>query len=67
GQYGVVGRGQLLEAGWTEEEIDGRIRVGRLHRLHPAGRKRSRLEERFAPSSAGPAATAADLRSLLGI
>jgi very-short-patch-repair endonuclease len=33
-QHGVVGRRQLLEAGWTEEEIDWRIRAGRLHRLH---------------------------------
>jgi hypothetical protein len=31
----VVGRPQLLERGWSEEEIDWRIRTGRLHRLHP--------------------------------
>jgi very-short-patch-repair endonuclease len=31
----VVGRRQLLETGWSEEEIDSRIRAGRLHRLHP--------------------------------
>jgi very-short-patch-repair endonuclease len=30
----VVGRRQLLQAGWSEEEIDWRIRAGRLHRLH---------------------------------
>jgi very-short-patch-repair endonuclease len=29
-----VGRSQLLSAGWTKEEIDWRIRRGRLHRLH---------------------------------
>jgi very-short-patch-repair endonuclease len=31
----VLGRGQLLDAGWSEDEIDSRIRTGRLHRLHP--------------------------------
>jgi very-short-patch-repair endonuclease len=30
----VVGRRQLLETGWSEKEIDGRMRTGRLHRLH---------------------------------
>jgi len=34
GQYGVVGRWQLMERGWTEGEIKWRIRTGRLHRLH---------------------------------
>jgi very-short-patch-repair endonuclease len=29
-----VGRWQLLAAGWSEEEIDGRMRVSRFHRLH---------------------------------
>lgn len=33
-QHGVVGRGQLLEQGLTEGAIDGRLRAGRLHRLH---------------------------------
>jgi very-short-patch-repair endonuclease len=33
-QYGVVGRMQLLEAGWTKEEINWRIRQGRLHPVH---------------------------------
>ncbi len=33
-QHGVVGRRQLLAAGLSEEAIDGRIRNGRLHRLH---------------------------------
>lgn len=33
-QYGVVGRGQLLESGLTEEAIEGRLRAGRLHRIH---------------------------------
>lgn len=33
-QHGVVGRRQLLEAGWSEKEIHGRMRTGRLHRLH---------------------------------
>jgi predicted transcriptional regulator of viral defense system len=32
-QHGVVGRGQLVQLGLTEEAIEGRIRVGRLHRL----------------------------------
>src|SRR5690348_14568886 len=34
GQYGVVGRSQLMERGWTDGEIKWRIRTGRLHRLH---------------------------------
>ncbi|HSS41287.1 MAG TPA: type IV toxin-antitoxin system AbiEi family antitoxin domain-containing protein [Solirubrobacterales bacterium] len=33
-QYGVVGRRQLISSGWSEEEIDWRLRAGRLHRLH---------------------------------
>jgi putative AbiEi antitoxin of type IV toxin-antitoxin system len=33
-QYGMVGRTQLLEAGWSKEEIDWRIRKGRLHPVH---------------------------------
>jgi very-short-patch-repair endonuclease len=33
-QHGVVGRRQLLESGWSEEEIEWRLRSGRLHRLH---------------------------------
>ncbi|HMI80612.1 MAG TPA: type IV toxin-antitoxin system AbiEi family antitoxin domain-containing protein [Solirubrobacterales bacterium] len=33
-QHGVVGRRQLLRAGWSEKEIDGRLRAGRLHRVH---------------------------------
>ncbi|HEX6780415.1 MAG TPA: type IV toxin-antitoxin system AbiEi family antitoxin domain-containing protein [Solirubrobacterales bacterium] len=35
-QHGVVGRRQLLEAGWSEEEIEWRIGSGRLHRIHAA-------------------------------
>jgi very-short-patch-repair endonuclease len=30
----VVGRRQLLYQGWSKEEIDWRIRTGRLHRVH---------------------------------
>lgn len=33
-QHGVVGRGQLVRLGLSEEAIDGRIRAGRLHRVH---------------------------------
>lgn len=33
-QYGVVGRGQLMERGLTEEAIEVRLRTGRLHRLY---------------------------------
>jgi hypothetical protein len=33
-QHGVVARRQLVEAGWSGEEIDWRIRNGRLHQLH---------------------------------
>jgi very-short-patch-repair endonuclease len=33
-QYGVVGRRQLLVAGWSREEIKWRMATGRLHRLH---------------------------------
>lgn len=33
-QHGVVGRGQLVQLGFTGEAIEGRIRTGRLHRLH---------------------------------
>jgi very-short-patch-repair endonuclease/predicted transcriptional regulator of viral defense system len=33
-QHGVVSRVQLLAQGWTKEEIDWRIRTGRLHRVH---------------------------------
>ncbi len=33
-QHAVVSRRQLLEQGWTKEEIDWRTRNGRLHRLH---------------------------------
>jgi hypothetical protein len=32
-QHGVVSRVQLLDRGWTKEEIDWRIRRGRLHQL----------------------------------
>ncbi len=35
GQYGVVGRTQLLAIGLSRDEIVGRVRAGRLHRLHP--------------------------------
>jgi very-short-patch-repair endonuclease len=34
-QHGVVSRKQLLELGLGEDAIDGRIRAGRLHRVHP--------------------------------
>jgi very-short-patch-repair endonuclease len=33
-QHGVVGRRQLIEDGWTEEEVKWRLRTGRLHRVH---------------------------------
>jgi very-short-patch-repair endonuclease len=33
-QHGVVSRSQLLSAGFTSAQIDGRIRARRLHRLH---------------------------------
>lgn len=33
-QYGVVSRAQLIELGLGEDAIDGRLRSGRLHRLH---------------------------------
>ncbi|HEX6205033.1 MAG TPA: type IV toxin-antitoxin system AbiEi family antitoxin domain-containing protein [Solirubrobacterales bacterium] len=33
-QHGVVSRGQLLGRGLSKEEIDWRIRTGRLHPLH---------------------------------
>jgi very-short-patch-repair endonuclease len=33
-QHGVVSRRQLLLRGWSKEEIDWRLRSGRLHRLH---------------------------------
>jgi very-short-patch-repair endonuclease len=33
-QYGVVSRIQLLHEGWSKEEIDWRIRQGRLHQVH---------------------------------
>jgi very-short-patch-repair endonuclease len=33
-QHGVVGRLQLIDAGWSEGAIEKRIRSGRLHRLH---------------------------------
>lgn len=34
GQHGVVGRGQLMRLGLSEEAIDGRIRSGYLHPVH---------------------------------
>ena len=34
-QWGVVSRGQLLEAGLTRKQIADRVRAGRLLRLHP--------------------------------
>jgi very-short-patch-repair endonuclease len=33
-QHGVVARSQLIEKGWTEQEIKWRIGTGRLHRVH---------------------------------
>jgi predicted transcriptional regulator of viral defense system len=33
-QHGVVGRRQLLAAGWSAGSIEKRVRSGRLHRLH---------------------------------
>jgi very-short-patch-repair endonuclease len=33
-QHGIVGRGQLLEAGWSGSRIDREVRDGRLHRVH---------------------------------
>ncbi|MGN6816189.1 MAG: DUF559 domain-containing protein [Solirubrobacterales bacterium] len=34
-QHGVVARRQLLAIGLSKEEVDWRIRSGRLHQLHP--------------------------------
>ena len=34
-QHGVVGRQQLLSAGFTDRAVDHRIVDGRLHRIHP--------------------------------
>lgn len=34
-QHGVVARGQLLNRGIAGNAIDNRVRLGRLHRLHP--------------------------------
>jgi very-short-patch-repair endonuclease len=33
-QYGVVGRRQLLEVGWSDGSIEKRVRSGRLHPLY---------------------------------
>lgn len=33
-QYGVVGRWQLMEAGWSDGAVKKRVRAGRLHPLH---------------------------------
>jgi hypothetical protein len=33
-QHGVVARSQLLQAGLSADAIRGRVRAGRLHRLH---------------------------------
>jgi very-short-patch-repair endonuclease len=33
--HGIVTRRQLLAAGVTDEEIEGRLRIGSLHRQHP--------------------------------
>src|SRR5215216_2214365 len=33
-QYGVVTRSQLLNAGFTERQIDRRVQARRLHRVH---------------------------------
>jgi very-short-patch-repair endonuclease len=33
-QHGVVGRAQLIERGWSADELEWRIRTGRLHRVH---------------------------------
>jgi very-short-patch-repair endonuclease/predicted transcriptional regulator of viral defense system len=33
-QHGVVSREQLLDAGWSKDEINWRLRAGRLHRVH---------------------------------
>jgi len=33
-QYGVVSTAQLLQAGMTRDAIQGRVRAGRLHRVH---------------------------------
>ena len=34
-QRGLVTRAQLLDAGLTADTIDGRLRSGRLHSVHP--------------------------------
>jgi very-short-patch-repair endonuclease len=33
-QHGVVSRAQLLQAGLSNEDVDRRVRAGRLHRIH---------------------------------
>ena len=34
GQFGVVGRSQLLAAGLSEDAVNWRVRAGRLHQIH---------------------------------
>ncbi len=61
-QFGVVGRGQLLELGLTEEAIGVRLRMGRLHRLfagvYAVGHRRTSREGRWmaAVLASGPEA-----------
>jgi very-short-patch-repair endonuclease len=49
--HGVVTRRQLLDAGVTDEEIEGRLRTGSLHRQHPGvyrvGHEAPSLEARY--------------------
>ncbi len=33
-QHGVVSREQLLDLGWSKDEVNWRLRSGRLHRVH---------------------------------
>jgi very-short-patch-repair endonuclease len=75
-QYGVVARPQLLDSGLTKEDVDRRLRMRRLHRVHQGvyavGHRVLTLEGRWmaAVLAAGPgavlshasAATAWDLR-----
>ncbi|HET8755233.1 MAG TPA: DUF559 domain-containing protein [Solirubrobacteraceae bacterium] len=50
-QHGVVARSQLLNAGFTSAQIDGRLRAQRLHRLHQGvyavGHRRLTVEGRW--------------------
>jgi hypothetical protein len=66
-QHGVVGRGQLVRLGFTEEAIEVRIRAGRLHPVqagvYAVGHRSIRREGRWmaAVLTSGPAAVLSHL------